>query len=243
MAPEIVKTTRRVADLRAGRNDWFRLDNKAGASTLYIYDEIGFFGVTAKDLVAELKNVTGDLTVHVNSPGGDVFDGIAILNALRDHDGTVTTICDGLAASAASFIMQAGKRRVMAKNSEMMIHEASGLCVGNAKDMVELASTLDRVSDNIASVYADRSGRGDATAWRNLMSAETWFTAEEAVSMGLADEHGDKPDLDDFTKNTWDLSIFAYQSRAEAPTPALPTPPRASTFDVNLFKKGLRHGA
>lgn len=246
-----MKAARSLANLRAGRTDWYRLENKAdGPSELFIYDEIGYFGVTAADLVSELKNVTGDLTVRINSPGGDVFDGIAILNALRNHDGTVTTIVDGLAASAASFIAQAGTHRIMARNSEMMIHDASGLCIGNAKDMGEMVAMLERVSDNIADVYAERSGRGSKDAWRAAMTAETWYSAQEAVAAGLADElqaktstGGDKP-VDD-----WDLSIFSHKARETAPEPVIlpvattATPEPATPFNLEAFKKGLRHGA
>lgn len=215
---EIVKTARTTASLRKGRNDWYRFEAKAGGTDVYIYDEIGYFGVTAQDFVAELKDVTGDLTVHINSPGGDVFDGIAILNALRAHKGTVTTVVDGLAASAASFIAQAGQKRVMSRNSEMMIHDASGLCIGNATDMAEMVATLGRVSDNIADVYAERSGRGDRAHWRAQMTAETWFSADEAVTAGLADEVEGKAEE---TSDSWDLSVFAHTNRAAAPEPVI----------------------
>lgn len=244
-----MRTVRTRASLRQGRIDWYRLENNATHETdLYIYDEIGWFGVTAQDLVNDLKSVDKNdhLTVHINSPGGDVFDGIAILNALRNHKGDVTTVVDGLAASAASFIAQAGKTRIMAKNSEMMIHDAAGMCIGNAKDMAEMVAMLERVSDNIASVYAERSQRGDKAAWRALMSAETWYSAEEAVTAGLADSidgQAAEPAED------WDLSVFAHASRADAPSPvAVPLatvihPEPATPWNLEAFKRGLKHGA
>jgi len=244
-----VRTARSLASLRAGRTDWYRIENKAGGAELYIYDEIGYFGVTAQVLVAELKNVTGDLTVHINSPGGDVFDGIAILNALRNHKGEVTTIVDGLAASAASFIAQAGSKRVMARNSELMIHDASGLCIGNSEDMSEMLALLERTSDNIADVYAERSGKGDRAAWRAAMSAETWYSAQEAVDAGLADEVdgvATKQDEDKLAAS-WDLSIFAHRNRTEAPAPVVldvvPETPNATEWDMGSFLKGLLNGA
>lgn len=183
--------------------------------------------------------------MHINSPGGDVFDGIAILNALRTHKGEVTTIVDGIAASAASFIAQAGAKRVMARNSEMMIHDASGLCIGNASDMSEMLALLERTSDNIADIYAERSGAGDRAAWRAAMSAETWYSAQEAVDAGLADEIdgvATKEDQDALAAS-WDLSIFAHRNRAEAPEPVTidVTPETAApAWDMASFLEGLR---
>lgn len=249
-----------MASLRRGRNDWYRIENVATDETeLYIYDEIGWFGVTAQDLVSDLKNVDRNhhLVVHINSPGGDVFDGIAILNALRAHKGNVTTVVDGLAASAASFIAQAGQTRIMAKNSEMMIHDAMGMCVGNSQDMNAMVATLDRVSDNIASVYAERSSRGTKDDWRSAMHAETWYSAEEAVAAGLADSVDGEIDESSVNED-WDLSVFAHASRSSAqnPTilprmidvtgldttrreslPAVEVP--ATPWNLELFKKGL----
>lgn len=246
-----MKTARPLASLRQGKTDWYRIENSTDdTSNVYIYDEIGYWGVTAADFVADLKNANSDLTVHINSPGGDVFDGIAILNALRAHRGTVTTIVDGLAASAASFIAQAGSERIMARNSEMMIHDASGLCIGNASDMREMLDLLDRASDNIASVYAERSGQGDVASWRAAMGKETWYSAEEAVEAGLADSV-DGQTKGDPVENSWDLSIYAHARRSDAPDPEIFRPQidvtglgsaereTVPSFDINAFKKGL----
>lgn len=186
--------------------------------------------------------------MHINSPGGDVFDGIAILNALRAHKGPVTTIVDGLAASAASFIAQAGATRIMMRNSEMMIHDASGLCIGNASDMREMLDLLERTSDNIASVYAERSGTGSVETWRAAMSAETWYSAQEAVAAGLADQMDvtEASDTEQQLAASWDLSFFAHRNRAEAPRPAIPQitePPKASQWDFAAFTRGLTNGS
>jgi ATP-dependent Clp endopeptidase proteolytic subunit ClpP len=152
-----------------------------------IYDEIGSWGVTASDFVSELQGLTTDsITLRINSPGGDVFDGLAILNSLRNHRASVRVVVDGLAASAASFIAMAGETVVMSPNSMMMIHEASGLCMGNSQDMRELADLLDKTSSNIADIYARRSGR-PAAEHRAAMKAETWYSDQEAVDAGLAD--------------------------------------------------------
>jgi ATP-dependent protease ClpP protease subunit len=167
-----------------------------GVTRVDVYDDIGpggWFseGLTAKDFTAKMAGIAGPVECHVNSGGGDVFDGIAIANALRAHKGGVTVVVDGLAASIASVIAQAGGTRVMQANSMMMIHDAFGMAMGNAAEMRQMADTLDKVSDNIADVYASRSGQGDAASWRDTMKGEAWYTADEAVGAGLADRVGE----------------------------------------------------
>jgi ATP-dependent protease ClpP protease subunit len=168
----------------------------AGVTRVDVYDDIGdggFLagGLTAKAFSGQLSKVKGALEVHINSGGGDVFDGIAIGNAIRKHKGAVTTVVDGLAASIASVIAQAGQDRVVQPGSMMMVHDAFGLCVGNAAEMAKMTEVLDKNSDNIASIYAERAG-GTPAQWRATMRDETWYTAEEAVAAGLADRVGDQ---------------------------------------------------
>lgn len=230
-----LKTTRPTATLKKGRNDWFRFNNlSAEVTELFIYDEIGYWGVTANDMIDELRGQTAnELNVRINSPGGDVFDGIAILNALRQYPGKVTTQVDGLAASAASFIFQAGEDRVVMENAELMIHTASGIVIGNANDMRDMATMLDRVTTNIASVYAERSGV-DVEDWITAMNAETWYSADEAVTAGLADRVGGRKE--DAASDAFDLSIFAHAGRANAPDPVI-VPVKAkhtNTLDAKL---------
>lgn len=215
------KTARPVAKLRQGRNDWYKIENRsADATDIYIYDEIGYFGVTARDFVLDLADVTTDtIQLHLNSPGGDVFDGVAIYNALRDHRADVEVIVDGLAASAASFIAMAGDRIVMTKNATMMIHDAHGLAIGNSAEMRDLAELLDTQSNNIASIYADRAG-GTIENWRAAMRTESWYNADEAVAAGLADEIKGRSE----SKNSFDLSIYSYAGRQAAPAPYVPGP-------------------
>ncbi len=166
-----------------------------GVTRVDVYDDIGpggWFsdGFTAKDFAAQLAGVTGALEVHINSAGGDVFDGIAIANSIRCHRGPVTTVVDGLAASIASVIAQAAAERVVQPGSMLMIHDAFGFTVGNAAEVAKFAQTLDQVSDNIAAIYAEHAS-GSQEQWRAAMRAETWYTAEEAVAAGLADRVGD----------------------------------------------------
>jgi ATP-dependent protease ClpP protease subunit len=201
-----------------------------------VYDDIGeggWFseGLTAKSFAAQLAGVKGALEVHINSGGGDVFDGIAIGNAIRAHKGPVTTVVDGLAASIASVIAQAGQDRVAEPGSMMMIHDAFGMCVGDAAEMTQFASTLDKVSGNIAAVYADRAG-GDAGDWRTVMKAETWYTADEAVAAGLADRVGDGVAG---LPAGLDLAAYAMPGRIAAALRSLPRAagPAHGPFDGN----------
>jgi ATP-dependent protease ClpP protease subunit len=214
---------------RAGKpaESWFRMalnEARPSSADIWIYAEIGYWGVTAADFVRDLValNVT-DLTVHVNSPGGDAFDGIAIYNSLVNHPATVTMRVEGLAASAASFITQAGDTIVMERNAQMMIHDASGMAMGPADVMRETADLLDKLSDNIADIYAQRAG-GDVASWRAVMLAETWYSSAEAHAAGLVDEVAgteDEPASDDAMdklKAAWTGSTSALRGHYEAGT-------------------------
>lgn len=170
------------------KGGWYSITNKSEAETeVFIYDEIGLWGVTAGDFVNELRDIKSDtITLRINSPGGDVFDGIAIYNACKRHRAIINVFIDGIAASAASFIAMAGDTVTMMPHTQMMIHEAHGLVIGPADDMRKMADILDKSSDNIASIYAERAG-GTVAEWRERMQDETWLSAEEAVELGLAD--------------------------------------------------------
>ena len=158
-----------------------------------IYDEIWWLGVSADDLVRQLDGIDKpSIRVEINSPGGDVFDGIAIYNALRAHPAEVETRVDGVAASIASVIAQAGDRRVVMGAGQVMVHNAWGVTIGDAGEHDEMADLLRQQDEVIAGIYARRSGR-DIDNFRQLMAAETWLTAEQAVAEGLADEVVDPP--------------------------------------------------
>lgn len=173
----------------AAREAGYSIRNAAGdEAVVRIYDEIWWLGVNAQDLVADLDGITAPkMRVEINSPGGDVFDGIAIYNALRNHPAHVTTRVDGLAASIASVIAQAGDHRIMMSASQMMIHNAWGLAVGDTNDHADMSELLEQQDAVIAGIYASRSGR-DAETFRALMNAETWLTTDRALEEGLADE-------------------------------------------------------
>lgn len=168
----------------------FEIRNSAdgGEAEVWLYDEIGGWGVWAEDVVRDLSRVTANaITVRLNSPGGDYFDGVAIMNALLAHPAYVTVKVDGLAASIASVICLAGDKVVMGPGSKQMVHNASTMAWGNAAEMRCTADLLDQVSAGIAQAYADRSG-GDVADWQTRMDAETWLDADECVRLGLADQ-------------------------------------------------------
>jgi ATP-dependent protease ClpP protease subunit len=174
---------------------------------LLIYGRIGgggwlMDGIGAADVAALLKEIgPGPVNVRINSGGGDVFDGVAIHSLLARHPGTVTTYVDGLAASAASFIMLASSRIVAARNSFVMIHDAMTYTYGNGDSHRSAGELLDKVSENIADMYAERAGE-DVEHWRNLMTVNgedgTWYTGQEAMDAGLVDEiTGTEDDAED----------------------------------------------
>lgn len=180
----------RIQNRMGGARKWYEIVNAADAeqAEIRIFDEIGWFGVTADQFVTELDTITAPkILVRISSLGGDVFDAVAITNALRLHPAFVTTRVEGVAASAASFIAQAGDDRHIVDSGQIFVHEAWGLVVGNAEDMRETADVLDRQTDVIAGIFSARSGRPVAE-FRTLMAAETWFTAGEAVEAELADK-------------------------------------------------------
>lgn len=144
--------------------------------------------ITAKSVMEQLSGMSGDVTVRISSGGGDVYEGIDIMNALKNYEGKVTVIVESLAASAASFIAVGSADRVlMRSSSELMIHRAWTFVEGNADDARKTLSDLERQDTKLANIYAGKAG-GEIQDWLDAMSAETWYTAEEAVAAGLADE-------------------------------------------------------
>ena len=125
------------------------------------------------------------IDLRLNSPGGSVFDAVAIYNALKRHAGTVTVWIDGIAASAASYIAMAGDEIVMPENAFLMIHDPSGLVMGTADDMRAMAEALDKIKGSLTPGYAAKSG-GSEEDIAALMAAETWFDAQDALDAGLA---------------------------------------------------------
>lgn len=237
--------------------DWFRIENKAtGPADVFIYDEIGGFGVSVGDFLAEVRKVEGPVNLHLNSPGGDVFDGMAVYAALKRRSEPTTVIVDGLAASIASVIALGADKVVMAPKAKMMIHDGWTAAAGNAQDFKKLVALLDDTSNNIASVYNDKAG-GGVEFWRERMQAETWYSADEALAAGLIDEIEGQAKV----RNDFDLSMFNYAGRDAAPAPVLkpldvkveepPTPvvepkkedePAPFVWDFAAFRDALQEG-
>ena len=167
---------------------WYAIRARGTGAEVAIYDEIGAYGVSAKGFLAELGALPEGTPVdlRLNSPGGSVFDAVAIHNALKRHEGTVTVWIDGIAASAASYVAMAGDEIVMPENAFLMIHDPAGLVMGTAEDMRAMAEALDKVKGSLVSGYAAKSGRTPEEV-SALMAAETWFDASDAVAQGFAD--------------------------------------------------------
>lgn len=194
---------------------WLQVRNQkeedTGPVELLIYDQIGedWFsnsGVSAKEFAATLKTIpeNRDIIVGINSPGGNVWDGLAIYHQLSARANRVTTRIDGVAASIASVIALAGKPLNMPKNALMMIHRASGLAIGNAEEMRKMASDLEAHDNVIAGIYASHTGR-TKEEMLDLMDAETWMSGEDAKKEGFISDFTEEKML---AAHSFDLSRF-----------------------------------
>jgi ATP-dependent Clp endopeptidase proteolytic subunit ClpP len=153
-----------------------------------LYDQVGALGVSARKFRNDLK-AQGDVQeihLHLNSPGGEVFDGLAIYNTLKDHPAKVVVHVDGMALSMASVIAMAGDEIEIADNAFLMIHNPMNLAMGDADEIRHMAELLDKVKTQLVNIYAQRSKK-DAAAVSKLMDAETWLAGQEAVDQGFAD--------------------------------------------------------
>lgn len=176
-------------------------------ATIYVYDAIGgYFGIDAQDFAATLSSITAP-TIHlrINSPGGDIFDARSMQTLIAQHPARVIAHVDGLAASAASFLMTAANEIRMSDGAFLMIHKGWTMMVGNADDFTEMANVMAQLDDSIAATYAAKTGK-DKSELMGWMAAETWFNAQEARKNGFIDE------IDEITPaaaSAYDLSAFA----------------------------------
>lgn len=180
---------------------------KAQGNELMLYGVIGDYwdDLDGKKVVELIKSMSGDITVRVNSPGGDVFDGVAIMNALKAHNGKVTVVVEALAASIASIIAMSGDEIIMSEGSFLMIHNPWTIAVGDAKEFEHMAGVLTQLGGTLADIYSKKTGKVKAEI-QDLMDAETWLDAKTAVEMGFADK------TDAQVKNgveNFDLSVFS----------------------------------
>lgn len=184
---------------------WFEIINKADKAEIWIYEQIGddFWtggGITAKSFQKELADIkASQIDLHINSPGGEVFDGITIYNLIKQHPANVTAYIDGLAASIASVIALAGDTVIMAENALFMIHNPWGFAMGDASEMRKTADLLDKIGGSLVAAYTSKSGKPDDEI-SALMDAETWMTAQEAKDAGFIDEISEQMDLAACTK-------------------------------------------
>lgn len=181
-----------------------------GLLCLDIYDTIGsdFFGdgITAGMVSEAIKSNPGmDITLNINSPGGDLFEGVAIYNVLKASGKTVTVNVVGLAASAASLIAMAGDTVTMQLGTQMMIHEALSMTAGFASDMRKMADTLDSVTTSAADIYVAKTGMSKDKVLE-MMASETWLNPEDAVKNKFATSTGKAKGV----KNSFDLSMYKH---------------------------------
>lgn len=232
---------------KRGIEAWKSQNIRAGAAAtaVYLYEDIGDWGISAMDLVEVINQITGPIDLHVNSNGGSVKDGIAMYNAIKNHPSYFTGIVDGFAASAASVVILACDVVMMEKTSRMMVHDAGigGMYIeGNAtqfrdavKEVEQMANLLDDLSNMIAQVYVDKAG-GTVEDWRNIMSSDTWFSAEQAVEKGLAD--GIVGNTEGDTSNTSNTSNKNTKTPVKAT--ASPHDDQPTTWDVEGLRNALK---
>lgn len=162
-------------------------------ATVRIYQDVddygGPWGLSATELTAELDALPPEvdtIELRINSYGGQVFEAVTMMNALRSHSARIVAVVEGLAASAASFLAVSADETVMMPNTRLMLHAAWGVAIGNSTDMRATADLLDALTLDIAEVYAGKTGE-DAAAWVERLGADQWYSAQEAVDAGLAD--------------------------------------------------------
>lgn len=174
--------------MSAPEKSWFQMKATSETSAdIYIHDEIGMWGVSAKRFTEDLISLgnISHINLHIHSPGGEVFEGIAIYNQLKNHNATITVYIDGLAASMASVIAMVGDEVKMPKNAMMMIHKPWGVSWGDANDMRDYADLLDKVENVLIPAYMEKTGKTKEEI-EAMLGEETWLTAEECVEHGFA---------------------------------------------------------
>ncbi len=170
------------------RADWYKIEDKADGAEILIYDVIGFPFVEAKQFIKDLNAIKAkQITVRLNSPGGDVFDGVAVYNALKNHPAKITTRIEGLAASIASVIALAGDEVHAYANTMYMIHDPWVMAVGNQEDLRSIADVLEKIGGQLADIYTGKTGL-EADTIKEMMRTETWMTAQEGKGLGFVDK-------------------------------------------------------
>ena len=193
---------------------------------VYVYDVIdSYWGASAKALVEALAGMGGkEVHLHINSPGGDVFEARAMVSAVRAYSGKVVAYVDGLAASAATYLALAGAQTHIAEGGMFMVHNSWTLAWGNKSELRDTADLLDKIDGTIAADYARKTGATaeQIVAW---MDAETWFTAAEALDARFVDSVITAPPAEgnQASAGRWNLSAYAHAPHLPEPAPAGPT--------------------
>lgn len=168
----------------------YAFKNEAEVASIKIYDEIASdgWGISVKDIDEQIKDLGNKpLDIHINSYGGEVFEGFAIYNTLKDYKGNKTVYIDGIAASIASVIAMCGDKIVMSKASMLMIHNASGFAYGNAEEMQKVVNALEQINSVIRGIYVAKTGMSEDEI-KNLMDNETYLQPQECLEYGFIDE-------------------------------------------------------
>lgn len=171
---------------------WFNFDNSKDIPEVMIYDQIGMDwwgdGLSARDFREQFNAIKADeINLHINSPGGSIYEGLAIYNTIKSHPAKINGYVDGIAASISSVLLMAADTIIMPENADLLVHKPWSGIVGNSDDMRNEADELDRMEDQIAKIYSDRTGINSKEISR-MMSSETWISGNDAVEMGFADE-------------------------------------------------------
>ena len=230
---------------KTNNQSWYSIKAKAkDTAEISIYDEIGFWGVSAASFAQDLKSCGNNLkqiNLHIHSPGGDVFDGIAIYNLLKNHPANVTVYIDGLAASMASVIAMAGNEVIMPENAMMMIHKPWGIQGGDAEDMRKYADLLDKVENTLIPAYANKTGKTPEEL-AEMLSAETWLNGKECVEQGFADKLAEplvamasikSRKLEDFEKMPNEIKNMLFKPQGNAGASAPQATPAEQSAPVN----------
>ena len=172
------------------RKTWYNVKAAAGSTpaTISIFDEIGVWGVTAKDFITSFRQITEhDVVLELNTPGGSVFDAMAMFNAMKTSGKNITVKVMGIAASAGSYIAMVGNKIVMPENTFMMVHNPLNAMHGNAAEFREMADVLDKIGNSLTATYVARTGKSDEEV-RALLANDTYMSAAECLALGFCDE-------------------------------------------------------
>lgn len=218
---KLMQLLRDNAQARAESEPSIRVESTDTGAHIYVYDVIdAWWGASAAALIEALAGV-GDSVVHlhINSPGGDVFEARAMASAIVAHPGQVITHIDGLAASAATYLALAGNEVRMTEGGLFMVHNSWTLAYGDKAELRSTADLLDKIDGTILADYAKRTGAG-ADQVRAWMDAETWFTPQEALDAKFIDaiDANTKRDAGSQAAARWNLSAYAHAPKLQQPT-------------------------